>query len=97
MGTQKTATLGQTLKIGGAMRDRTADLFAASEALSQLSYSPNLLNTLGDNHVVYRLVRGAFYAPPKIKSTVFCATLFKWFNFQQTGYHTCKKVDFHSI
>jgi hypothetical protein len=46
---------------------------------------------------VYRLVRGAFYAPPKIKSTVFCATLFKWFNFQQTGYHTCKKVDFHSI
>ena len=89
MGTQKTATLGQTLKIGGAMRDRTADLFAASESLSQLSYSPNLFNTLGDNHVVYRLVRGAFYAPPKIKSTVFCATLFKWFNFQQTGYHTC--------
>ncbi len=28
------------LKDGGAMRDRTADLFAASEALSQLSYSP---------------------------------------------------------
>ena len=27
-------------KGGGAMRDRTADLFAASEALSQLSYSP---------------------------------------------------------
>ena len=25
---------------GGAMRDRTADLFTASEALSQLSYSP---------------------------------------------------------
>ena len=24
------------------MRDRTADLFAASEALSQLSYSPKL-------------------------------------------------------
>ncbi len=24
------------------MRDRTADLFAASEALSQLSYSPNI-------------------------------------------------------
>ena len=33
-------------KIGGAMRDRTADLFAASEALSQLSYSPeNKINT----------------------------------------------------
>jgi hypothetical protein len=31
----------QTKQIfGGAMRDRTADLFAASEALSQLSYSP---------------------------------------------------------
>ena len=27
---------------GGAMRDRTADLFAASEALSQLSYSPEI-------------------------------------------------------
>ncbi len=26
------------------MRDRTADLFAASEALSQLSYSPACLN-----------------------------------------------------
>ena len=25
---------------GGAMRDRTADLFRAREALSQLSYSP---------------------------------------------------------
>ena len=29
--------------IGGAMRDRTADLFRAREALSQLSYSPNSL------------------------------------------------------
>lgn len=28
------------LEFGGAKRDRTADLFAASEALSQLSYSP---------------------------------------------------------
>ena len=27
-------------KDGGAMRDRTADLFRAREALSQLSYSP---------------------------------------------------------
>ena len=32
-----------SLKYGGAMRDRTADLFAASEALSQLSYSPACL------------------------------------------------------
>ena len=30
-------------KSGGAMRDRTADLFRAREALSQLSYSPNVL------------------------------------------------------
>ena len=29
--------------LGGARRDRTADLFAASEALSQLSYSPEIL------------------------------------------------------
>jgi hypothetical protein len=27
------------------MRDRTADLFAASEALSQLSYSPTTITT----------------------------------------------------
>ena len=89
MGTQKTATLGQTLIIGGAMRDRTADLFTASEALSQLSYSPNLINTRRNNYVVYCLVRGALYATPKIKTTVFCATLFKWINFQQTGYQAC--------
>ena len=75
--------------IGGAMRDRTADLFTASEALSQLSYGPNLINTHRDKHIVYRLVRGAFYAPPKIKSTVFYLALFKWFNFQQTGYQAC--------
>ena len=30
------------LKFGGAKRDRTADLLAASEALSQLSYSPKI-------------------------------------------------------
>jgi hypothetical protein len=28
-------------RIGGAMRDRTADLLRARQALSQLSYSPN--------------------------------------------------------
>ncbi len=32
------------LKFGGAKRDRTDDLFAASEALSQLSYSPKMFN-----------------------------------------------------
>ena len=30
------------LAIGGAMRDRTADLLDANQALSQLSYGPNL-------------------------------------------------------
>ena len=28
-------------EVGGAMRDRTADLLDANQALSQLSYSPN--------------------------------------------------------
>ncbi len=31
------------LKYGGAMRDRTADLLRAKQALSQLSYSPMTL------------------------------------------------------
>jgi hypothetical protein len=48
-----------------------------------------LINTRRNNYVVYCLVRGAFYAPPKIKSTVFYPALFKWFNFQQTGYQAC--------
>ena len=30
-------------KLGGAMRDRTADLLRAKQALSQLSYSPIIL------------------------------------------------------
>jgi hypothetical protein len=30
-----------TQRYGGAMRDRTADLLRAKQALSQLSYSPN--------------------------------------------------------
>ena len=30
------------MKFGGAEEDRTPDLFVANEALSQLSYSPNL-------------------------------------------------------
>jgi hypothetical protein len=30
------------------MRDRTADLFAASEALSQLSYSPELIESFNN-------------------------------------------------
>ena len=54
MGTQKTATLGHAQRLGGAMRDRTADLFAASEALSQLSYSPDFAYTLPTNADVYR-------------------------------------------
>ena len=31
-----------TINVGGAMRDRTADLLRARQALSQLSYSPML-------------------------------------------------------
>jgi hypothetical protein len=31
--------------IGGAKRDRTADLLVANEALSQLSYSPTMMGT----------------------------------------------------
>ena len=54
MGTQKTATLGHAQRFGGAMRDRTADLFAASEALSQLSYSPDLHTHHQLMLVVYR-------------------------------------------
>ena len=38
------------------MRDRTADLFAASEALSQLSYSPvSLLASLTDVELALEL------------------------------------------
>jgi hypothetical protein len=33
----------RTSEYGGAMRDRTADLLRAKQALSQLSYSPNSL------------------------------------------------------
>ncbi len=33
-------TIASALKDGGAMRDRTADLLRARQALSQLSYSP---------------------------------------------------------
>ncbi len=33
-------------KIGGARRDRTVDLYAASVALSQLSYGPKAFKTL---------------------------------------------------
>ena len=34
-------TLRDRTEFGGAMRDRTADLLDANQALSQLSYSPN--------------------------------------------------------
>ena len=33
-------TIASALKDGGAMRDRTADLLRARQALSQLSYNP---------------------------------------------------------
>jgi hypothetical protein len=35
-------------EIGGAKRDRTADLLHAMQALSQLSYGPILNGCLGD-------------------------------------------------
>ena len=54
-------TLANVLKDGGAMRDRTADLFAASEALSQLSYSPIFLMRrwypVGESNPCYRRER----------------------------------------
>ncbi len=39
----------RTLKDGGAMRDRTADLLRARQALSQLSYSPIKVSILYAN------------------------------------------------
>jgi hypothetical protein len=36
--------LAQANGFGGARRDRTADLLHAMQALSQLSYGPNILN-----------------------------------------------------
>ena len=38
----KTQTDKTGVKRGGAMRDRTADLLRARQALSQLSYSPSI-------------------------------------------------------
>ena len=49
----------KTLKDGGAMRDRTADLFAASEALSQLSYSP--LTSFKPNQSVWVLIKNNLF------------------------------------
>jgi hypothetical protein len=40
MGTQAENQSSQTVKSGGARRDRTADLLHAMQALSQLSYGP---------------------------------------------------------
>ena len=40
MGTAKSTAIKQSHQIGGARRDRTADLLHAMQALSQLSYGP---------------------------------------------------------
>ena len=40
---KKTGHIRSGFKIGGARRDRTVDLYAASVALSQLSYGPVIL------------------------------------------------------
>ena len=42
-------SFARTLKDGGAMRDRTADLLRARQALSQLSYSPIKVSILHTN------------------------------------------------
>ena len=42
-------SFARTLKDGGAMRDRTADLLRARQALSQLSYSPIKVSILYAN------------------------------------------------
>jgi hypothetical protein len=41
---------------GGAKRDRTADLLRARQALSQLSYSPNMLGLLLDSGFIFHNV-----------------------------------------
>ncbi len=43
------STIVNALKDGGAMRDRTADLLRARQALSQLSYSPIKVSILYAN------------------------------------------------
>ena len=37
------SVVSDLLRLGGAKRDRTADLLRARQALSQLSYSPGVL------------------------------------------------------
>ena len=44
-------------KVGGATRDRTADLMNANHALSQLSYSPKIFKGLLDSSWLARLVK----------------------------------------
>ena len=38
--------------VGGDKRDRTADLLNAIQALSQLSYTPDLRKSLSEQHMV---------------------------------------------
>lgn len=45
---------------GGAMRDRTADLLRAKQALSQLSYSP-IFNQFPPNFVLIKAERNEAY------------------------------------
>ena len=42
----------QLKESGGAMRDRTADLLRARQALSQLSYSPSVISCPVDSHLI---------------------------------------------
>ena len=52
------------LKDGGAMRDRTADLLRARQALSQLSYSPIKVSILYANSLGRELVGLSGLEPP---------------------------------
>ncbi len=57
-------SFSRTLKDGGAMRDRTADLLRARQALSQLSYSPIKVSILYANSLGRKLVGLSGLEPP---------------------------------
>jgi hypothetical protein len=59
-GSGATALLASRAKAGGARRDRTDDLMLAKHALSQLSYGPVLLETIGARRRPFGLCRARF-------------------------------------
>ncbi len=58
MGTKDIVRLG----LGGARRDRTADLLHAMQALSQLSYSPTKAGTLRGGQNLVKALGHSYYA-----------------------------------